>query len=400
MMTKSVGSSDGAGLFQSHAYLLRVGWPMFMASSWTWGIGMYLPVLLHDLYGWGGVAAFAVPNLIGIAFLGHIMRRRERSSAMIAGHRFAMSCFSLITVWFHVYFLTWVLTREVGGAAAFFSAPISLLMLAAAFLTTGLSDRTFIHWGVGTWAVSVLCLVYALGQWSAGGSVRPVMAIWTDGSRWGGLELAPILAAGFLACPPFDLTLQRAFRAMCENGGTGGEREARRGCFLFASYFAVMIAFTCVYAISGIRQAIVWHLFAQSMFTMSAHLRELRVHGWPVGGQDDYRRLLWLGAGGLVAVVAAVIPIGDYHYLWWLGFYGIIFPAYAVFKILPRWSADPEGSWPLCIVFCAMGLLLLARGVYGRDEWMSAIPPVLLLLWGLPYLIPSKRTFGSGAMRA
>ena len=53
--------------------LATVGWGLFCASSWTWCIGMYLPVLLLRHFGWPGVLAFVVPNVAGCVAFGYVL---------------------------------------------------------------------------------------------------------------------------------------------------------------------------------------------------------------------------------------------------------------------------------------------------------------------------------------
>src|SRR6266404_3216610 len=52
-----------------------LGWAVFLAVSWTWCIGMFLPVLLVRDYGLWGWIVFAVPNMIGAAAMGWVMHR-------------------------------------------------------------------------------------------------------------------------------------------------------------------------------------------------------------------------------------------------------------------------------------------------------------------------------------
>ena len=42
-------------------------WALFLGVSWTWVIGMFLPVLLVRDYGMLGWIVFAVPNVVGAA---------------------------------------------------------------------------------------------------------------------------------------------------------------------------------------------------------------------------------------------------------------------------------------------------------------------------------------------
>ena len=54
-----------------------VGWGFFCAASWTWCIGMFFPLLLLRDFGWPGLVAFLVPNVIGCAGFGYVLDRAE-----------------------------------------------------------------------------------------------------------------------------------------------------------------------------------------------------------------------------------------------------------------------------------------------------------------------------------
>ncbi|MDB5302268.1 MAG: hypothetical protein JWO87_3931, partial [Phycisphaerales bacterium] len=47
--------------------LFALGWGAFLACSWTWCIGMFLPVLLVRDFGEMGWLVFAAPNVVGAA---------------------------------------------------------------------------------------------------------------------------------------------------------------------------------------------------------------------------------------------------------------------------------------------------------------------------------------------
>src|SRR5678815_2030036 len=69
----------------------------FLASSWTWVIGMFLPVLLVREYGIWAWVIFAIPNCVGAAAMGWTLRTREQSLAMVQSHAAACRIFSLVT---------------------------------------------------------------------------------------------------------------------------------------------------------------------------------------------------------------------------------------------------------------------------------------------------------------
>src|SRR3954471_24793497 len=55
-------------------FFSALNWAAFLGASWTWCIGMFLPVLLIRDYGPSMWWAFAVPNVIGAAAMGWILR--------------------------------------------------------------------------------------------------------------------------------------------------------------------------------------------------------------------------------------------------------------------------------------------------------------------------------------
>src|SRR5437588_1246526 len=87
-----------------HAFLYAV----FLAVSWTWCIGMFLPVILVREYGVWGWIIFAVPNVIGAAAMGWVIRSTERSEAIVRAHHAALAAFSFVTVSFQIFFAFWI----------------------------------------------------------------------------------------------------------------------------------------------------------------------------------------------------------------------------------------------------------------------------------------------------
>ena len=83
-----------------------IGWGLFCTSSWTWCIGMWLPLLLIDRWGWPGFWLFAIPNVIGRTAMGYVVGSRERSIRMVEQHRGAMRWFSCVTIAFQLFWIT------------------------------------------------------------------------------------------------------------------------------------------------------------------------------------------------------------------------------------------------------------------------------------------------------
>jgi hypothetical protein len=86
-------------------------WAMFLGMSWTWCIGMFLPVLLVRDYGVMGWIIFAVPNVLGAAAMGWTIRDRSASVQIVTAHASASQWFSIVTVAFHIAFVLCLLSR-------------------------------------------------------------------------------------------------------------------------------------------------------------------------------------------------------------------------------------------------------------------------------------------------
>src|SRR4051794_2579723 len=88
-------------------WLRTILWAAFLASSWTWCIGMFLPVLLVRDFGILGYLAFFVPNVLGAATMGWVVRGPDMAGRMVRAHAPAMRAFSLVTIAFQAYFAAW-----------------------------------------------------------------------------------------------------------------------------------------------------------------------------------------------------------------------------------------------------------------------------------------------------
>jgi hypothetical protein len=91
-----------------------VVWGMYLGISWTWVIGMFLPVLLVRDYGPLAWWIFAIPNCIGAAAMGWVLRNADDSAAYVRRHAGACRWFSLVTIAFHLFFAAWMLPHLVG----------------------------------------------------------------------------------------------------------------------------------------------------------------------------------------------------------------------------------------------------------------------------------------------
>ncbi len=312
-----------------------VGRALFLAASWTWCIGMFLPVLLIDDFGVWGWVAFAVPNVIGAALVG-VIHTPGRAASVARDHRGAMRLFSAVTIAFHLYFLgriTPFMGVPHGGIGpAGQSIVLLFIVVAAAWAVSRL--RTPGAWMIAagvTIGLSVLAMLLiertsggpALAAPPATGKFPVVDAVWAT----------PALFFGFMLCPHLDLTLLRVRR---ETPGGAGVAAFAIG---FGVIFLALITLTMLYAhafLPGGRLSywIGLHFFAQGVFTVAAHWRELREK--QPGGDDDRRVVFGLIALG--ALLGVAWPVGEFR----LGYdlilfaYAVPLPAYVWFVMIPR----------------------------------------------------------------
>ena len=78
-----------------------VGWGLYCAASWTWCIGMFMPIILLSRFGWAGFWTFLIPNVIGCVAFGYIFDR-ESSRRFATDHAVAIRWFAAATIACHV----------------------------------------------------------------------------------------------------------------------------------------------------------------------------------------------------------------------------------------------------------------------------------------------------------
>ncbi|HQY88830.1 MAG TPA: hypothetical protein PK402_09235, partial [Tepidisphaeraceae bacterium] len=209
-----------------------IGWALFLAASWTWCIGMFLPVLLVRDYGVAGWFIFAIPNVIGSAAMGWAIHTRSASLTMTARHSGAMRSFSVVTISFHAFFIPWIISQLLGALAGSIAFG-ALLIFIAPILATNLRATTLA--GV-TIFFSLVCAGMILGG-GTGAIEKP-----KDIQSIDLVTRGAVCLLGFLTCPYLDLTFHRA-RQQCSNLT---ESKIAFG-FGFGMFFLLMIVLTLLY---------------------------------------------------------------------------------------------------------------------------------------------------------
>ena len=378
-----------------------IGWAAFLASSWTWCIGMFLPALfLRDYGGWGWVV-FAVPNVIGAASMGWILRDRDASLAVQQAHLPACRWFSIVTIAFHSYFVLGLLPRLIGDG--FIVMTLAMLPLVA--VLWGSRGRRAIVAASLVLAVSVVAMLGYLAL--QGIAELPTAAKPRIELLW----LLPAAAFGFLLAPYLDLTFHRARQSTTRAGGRAAFGVG------FGVFFLLMIIFTAFYAgllmgaLAGGRRlsirsdlfvgVLAGHLAIQTAFTLIAHLQSVNDTARPAG---KWWRIA-LGAATIVGLALLLRWFGQrfpfYHGYWgqrlnsseliyriFMAFYGLVFPAYVWLFMVPslrrRRPVAARPPRPATLVFFTAVCVLAAPPFWmgfieGRMLWL--VPGVALILF-------------------
>lgn len=365
-----------------------VAWGSFLASSWTWIIGMLLPTILLRDFGYWGWVIFAVPNVLGAAAMGWVVSRPAQSAALVERHAGAMLRFSEITIAYHVFVVGWMFTRVLGFYALIAAAAVALVVFAVAQRRSG---------ALGAAGVATVVSLALLAWWAVtkGAAALPEARL-TTGDL---LVMAPASAAGFLFCPYVDLTFHRARQATTP--GTG------RAAFAigFGVLFLAMIVFSLMYGplltpyfgaetfpevSAALPVAVVWvlgvHLAMQAGLTTGLHAVEVVRRR----GHAGLHRMMMVGiaAGALAwwAVseptrVAYGISLGEGVYRFFLLAYGLGFPAYVLLCMLPT---RREVAWRRKLSVLVVTLLVtLPMGYLGfvaGEAWWLPIALVVVVV--------------------
>src|SRR4051812_37464475 len=142
-----------------------LSWAVFLACSWTWCIGMYLPVLLVRDYGIWGWVIFAVPNVVGAAAMGWVMNRVRDPLAFERRHSLAMSVFSIVTVAFHLFFVNWMVARMLPAGGVMATLTIIPMFFASFLMSRRMRGLGTNAAGAGDVPLAVIVLLLSVVAW-------------------------------------------------------------------------------------------------------------------------------------------------------------------------------------------------------------------------------------------
>lgn len=335
---------------------------------------MFLPVLLIHDFGPIGWLVFAVPNVIGAAAMGWIIRNQEQSRRMVQNHRFACVMFSVVTILFHLYFVGWVIAQLA-------TLPIALItiILAAGMWLLLRTDRRSVRIAIIIYVLSLLAFGVTIAL--IGPPVWDLAQTATAFSNRGVFWLFPACCLGFLTCPYLDLTFHRARQSTSRDGakvafGIG-----------FGVFFLLMILFTLWYAgviydrifADGANTILTWivagHMIIQSAFTIAAHGREIfpaKLHQHKIAIAFGVIALI---LPILTALVLQYTPtFGKTGYLLFMAFYALVAPAYVCTMM-----GTARKIWPPVIVAVVVAAPMYWLGfIDGRTIWL--LPGVVIVL--------------------
>ncbi|MGE3108712.1 MAG: hypothetical protein AB7G11_05995 [Phycisphaerales bacterium] len=341
-----------------------LGWAAYLACSWTWCIGMFLPVLLVRDYGIWGFIVFAVPNVLGAAAMGWVLRSRRSADLIVSHHRWAVRRFSWVTIAFHLFFLGWIVTIiapdywNVVWRQSDMALFVGAIALGIALMVVLVALRRLAAAAWLVWAASIILgvLVLRAGAWDQLVASRQ-SSIFRSFRPEALMFLAPAVVFGFALCPYLDATFLLTRRSL-------DPRHSRFAfSFGFGALFAVMILLTLGYSaamipttsvvpIGGLAPAmfaaLLPHLILQSAFTIAVHL-----HAVPRSQARVPRAALIAGAIilGLGLIAAGTLAsdhnyknrlLGEVIYRLFMSFYGLVFPAYVWICMIPTRGAAGE----------------------------------------------------------
>jgi len=357
-------------------------WGAYLGCSWTWCIGMFFPVLLLRDFGWPGFAAFAIPNVLGAAAMGWVLKSRESSVSFVDRHPTALWWFSAITIGFHVFWIFWIFSflkdalpmpdEYLFGAGAI---AIAFIFSSGRIIRDGKAPQLAALLWIVSAAVLIALFVKPDVQPSIDALIEAPRA--SAGVEW----FIPVSIFGFLLCPYLDITFHHARQNLTT------QRSGRLGFTIgFCVFFALMIVLTTRYAgviVSGMRDdgsllaittpwlaaGILVHILCQWIFTVRVHLDRMRsLSPRPMLGQRAMFLVALVSglAGFAVPNLAghAELSAGEIVYRCFLTFYGLVFPSYMLYRVIRSHSTDvPLQRW----------MMWLAMGVAMPMFWMGFI---------------------------
>lgn len=393
--------------------LATLGDAAFLACSWTWCIGMFLPVLLLRDLGRNSWFAFAIPNVLGAAAMAWWFSSPERSRAFVQRHATAIRWFSLVTLTYQWFFATWIL-RGIGLS-------LNSVLVVAAFVAIFFLVPTLLANDSRRRLASLATLLASGACIAAWAIMHPTEPRLTDlpSAQLPSSHLAPLAAVcalGFLTCPlldrTFHLTLERA------------PKPKLAFTLGFVLLFTPLIATTLHYGAELIRDAaqtkrtlapggahwfVIAHMAVQLAFTIAVHERSLRAAKSSIDMMPSEPSTIGASLLGMALAIAPMFLSTritpdmaniEVVYRLLLACYGLLFPLYILACAVPLGRHAPGLSNPrltAMAITAALATPFYWEGFIARKtEWLFAGVAIVLVFSVLTRLVaPGPR--GPGA---
>ncbi len=372
-------------------------WGAYLACSWTWCIGMFLPALLLRDMGWPGFIIFAVPNITGAAAMGWVLKTRGDSTRFVETHPTAIWWFSAITLAFHLFWILWVsnfirVAFQIPGThlAAAISIVAAFILISGGVLRRGRAPQ-----------LAMALLTLSLGVWIATFCTPDVKEanaalISSAPQTLAPLWMLPVMLFGFLLCPYLDITFHHARQQL------DTKKNGRLGFTLgFVGFFTFMILLTARYAgvIAGaldgtsfvpiatpwLAAGILTHILCQWIFTVRVHLH--RIQTIPGAPSRQPLLILLMVLSALLGFFAVKLPAhsgltgGEIIYRTFMSAYGLAFPAYVLYRVvMARKGKPPVSMTPMWIVIILASPMFWLGFMERQTIWL--IPGMTLVILG------------------
>lgn len=355
-----------------------LGWGVYSASSWTWCIGLFLPIIMLRLFGWPGFLVFAVPNIAGVVLFGYLFDA-ERCRRTLREHRLAVRLFSTCTSAYQLFFIAWLWTHLHPDGTPLAGAAIALAVWLAGLGLSAVPDRIWPWLGTAVWLGS-MALVIGTGLDGLGELPATGALVGTDLAL-----VAPAIIFGFLLCPWLDASFHRARI-------TSG---SPRVFLVFAIAFLPMILLSCSYGPDGrllVGAVALAQITLQATFTNAVHARDAWLGG-PGAERDGQPPRPIAALLPVIAILLGTLPFlaGETTYLRFLGLYGLVFPAYALLFMAPWGTATPNRTTLILLaVLLVPAGLALDRAFIGREMGYAPLAVGLVLLPAAAILLATR----------
>jgi hypothetical protein len=354
-------------------------WGAYLACSWTWCIGMFLPAILMRDMGWMGFIIFAIPNVIGAAAMGWVLRSRADSVRFVEKHPGIIWWFSAITLAFHVFWILWIMNFV---RLAFPMPRVYMQIVAGVVIAFAIISQRALCFNRMPRVAAVL-LAFSIGTLIAT-FIYPDITLATDemvkaapaiSNPIAPLWMLPVMLFGFALAPYLDITFHHARQEL------DTQRNGRLGFTIgFVLFFALMIVLTTRYsgvmawALTGepypdtmilppwLSAALAIHILAQWVFTVRVHYHGIRT----IPGADSRQALLFIviliaglfGLGAMKLPEYASLTGGEIVYRSFMGFYGLVFPTFITYRFIQARNNNehisPIAAWIAIVIAMPM----------------------------------------------